>query len=169
MGQTSSVLNSFCAETVQSCNVLYFAMFVLDYHVCYRWTFPRTTALGPMPPCEILVSLLSQCQSHWLTWILSLLCSTASSWYTPTNIQYVLSQLMILLQSDCFLSYTQEEGKKEQVELLGEFMLSRKNSVCVLYLLLVVVCCMWCAVKAAHQHLQIIMWKVHTLTLHWLL
>lgn len=50
-------------------------MFVLDYHVCYRWAYPGTTALGPVPPWEIPVSLLSQCQSHWLTWILSLLCS----------------------------------------------------------------------------------------------
>lgn len=63
--------------------------------------FPGTTALGPVPPLEIPVSFLSQCQSHWLTWTLSLLCSTASSWYMPTNIQYVLHQLMFSLQSDC--------------------------------------------------------------------
>lgn len=64
------------------------------------------------PPREIPVPLLSQCQSHWLTWILSLLCSTASSWYMATNIQYVLHQLMFSLQSDClyFIPSGKEKG-----------------------------------------------------------
>lgn len=86
-------------------------MFVLDYHVCYGWTFPGTTALGLVPPQEILVSLLSQCQSHWLTWILSLLCSTASSWYMPTNIHYVLHQLMFLLQVIVCILYPARKTK----------------------------------------------------------
>lgn len=64
-------------------------MFVLDYHVYYRWRFPGTTALFLVPPWENPYSLLSQCQSHWLTWILSLLRSTASPWYMPRNIQYM--------------------------------------------------------------------------------
>lgn len=49
-----------------------------------------------------------------LTDLNPLLWSTASSWYMPTNIHYVLHQLMFLLRSDClyFILTGKEEGEE---------------------------------------------------------
>lgn len=98
--QTRPVLNSIDAVTVQLWNVLlYFTMmFVLEKPRVLSVDSTRAHSAGPggaPAPTGDSCLILSQCQYHWVTWSPFLLCFSSSiSPYLPTNIQYLLRQLI---------------------------------------------------------------------------